>query len=73
MSRKQYRGPSNSHEKKLTKKERRAQMAEQRAQLPREEVIPTEEDTAQIKNLALYSAIGIGILMAVMYYIFINS
>lgn len=73
MSRKQYRGAAHSHEKKLTKKERQAQTQEQRAQAPREEVIPTEEDTAQIKNLALYSVIGIAILMAIMYYFFINN
>lgn len=73
MSRKQYKGAARSHEKKLSKKERRRQMEEQRSQLPKEEVIPTEEDTAQIKNLALYSVIGIGLILMLMYWIFING
>lgn len=74
MSRKQFRVPSSTHEKKLSKKERRAQLEEQRAQqVPQEEVVPTEEDTAQIKNLALYSTIAILALLFLMYWIFING
>lgn len=73
MSRKQYKGFVSSHEKKVTKKERQRQMKEQRAQAPQEEVVPTEEDTAQIKNLALYSVIGIGLILLLMYWIFING
>ncbi len=73
MSRKQYKGPAHSHEKKLTKKERQEQAREQRNQLPREEVIPTEEDTIQVKNLMIALVIGIFLLTALMYYIFMNS
>ncbi len=73
MSRKQYRGAASSHERKLSKKERQEQTLEQRAQLPREELIPTEEETTQIKNLALYSVIGIGLILLLMYWIFING
>lgn len=73
MSRKQYKGPAHSHEKKLTKKERQAQAKEQLAQAPREEVIPTEEDTIQVKNLMIGLVIGIFLLTALMYYIFMNS
>lgn len=73
MSRKQYKGPAHSHEKKLTKKERQAQAREQMTPLPQEEVIPTEEDTVQVKNLMIILGIGIALLTALMYYIFMNS
>lgn len=73
MSRKQFKVAGSTHEKKISKKERQRQVKEQRAQLPKEEVVPTEEDTVQIKNLALYSVIGIGLLLFLMYWIFINS
>lgn len=73
MSRNQYRGFSSSHEKKQTKKERQEQLANSGASLPPEEVIPTEEDTAQIKNLALYSIIGISVLLGFMYWLFTQN
>lgn len=73
MSRKQFKVAASTHEKKVSKKERRAQQATQPTQAPKEEIIPTEEDTVQIKNLALYSCIGIGLLLFLMYWIFINS
>lgn len=73
MSRKQYKGFSSSHEKKLTKQERKEQIANSQSSLPKEELIPTEEDTAQIKNLALYSIIGIGLLLALMYWLFTKN
>ncbi|BDS12928.1 hypothetical protein [Aureispira anguillae] len=73
MSRKQFKVAGSTHEKKVSKKERQKQLKEQRAQLPTEEVVPTEEDTVQIKNLALYSIVGIGLLLLLMYWIFINS
>lgn len=80
MSRKQFVVPASSHEKKLTKKERKAQLEEAQKnnqqmmqQVPQEEVQVTEEDTAQIKNLALYASIGIGLLLLLMYWIFING
>ena len=67
MSRKQFKVASSTHEKKITKKERKEQNRQQA------EMIPTEEDTAQIKNLTLYAIIGIGLLLMLMYWIFINS
>lgn len=77
MSRKQFIVPASSHEKKLSKKERKAQQGEQGTQqivqVPQEEVQVTEEDTAQIKHLALYASVGIGLLLLLMYWIFINS
>ena len=69
MARRDFKPHVSSHERKLSKKERKQQMAN----APRQEVVPTQEDTVQIKNLALYSMIGIGILLFVMYRIFINS
>ncbi len=69
MARREFKPHVGSHEKKLSKKERREQMAN----APRQEVVPTQEDTVQIKNLALYSIIGIGILLFIMYRVFINS
>jgi len=73
MSRKQFKVAASSHEKKLTKKQRRAQQQDQPVNIPQEEILPTEEDTVQIKNLALYSCIGIGVLLCLMYWIFISS
>ena len=76
MSRKQFVVPASSHEKKLSKKERKAQQSEQGSQMkpiPQEEIQVTEEDTTQIKNLALYASIGIGLLLLLMYWIFING
>jgi len=70
MSRKQYKPHVSTHEKKLTKKERKKQLEEQRNQ---QNVDVTEEDTMQIKNLALYATIGILLLLALMYWLFINS
>ena len=69
MARRDFKPHVSSHEKKLSKKERREQMAN----APRQEVVPTEQDTVQIKNLALYSVIGIGVLLFIMYRVFINS
>lgn len=73
MSRKQFKVAGSTHEKKVSKKERQRLAKEQRAQLPQEEVVVTEEETVQIKNLALYSVIGIGLVLALMYWIFISN
>lgn len=69
MARRDFKPHVSSHERKLSKKERKQQMAN----APKQEVVPTQEDTVQIKNLALYSMIGIGILLFIMYRVFINS
>ncbi len=73
MSRKEYRGFSSSHEKKMTKKERKEQLDNARAAMPQEELIPTQEDTEQIKHLALYATIGIGLLLLLMYWLFMKN
>lgn len=73
MSRKQFKVSGSTHEKKVSKKERQRIAKEQRSQLPVEEVVVTEEETVQIKNLALYSVIGIGVILALMYWIFISG
>lgn len=67
MSRKEFKVSGSTHEKKLTKKQRKAQ------NLNKSEVTPTEEDTAQIKNLTLYTCIAIGLLLMLMYWIFIKG
>lgn len=73
MSRKQYKPHVSTHERKLSKKERKAQLEQSRANIPQEELVPTEEDTVQIKNLALYSIIGIALVLILMYWLFMNS
>lgn len=73
MSRKQFKVSGSTHEKKVSRKERQRIAKEQRSQLPAEEVLATEEETVQIKNLALYSIIGIGLILALMYWIFISN
>lgn len=73
MSRKQFKVSGSTHEQKVSKKERQRLAKEQRSQLPVEEVVVTEEETVQIKNLALYSVIGIGVILALMYWIFISN
>lgn len=73
MSRKQFKVTGGTHEKKITRKERREQVGTQQEIVPDEELIPTEEDTAQIKNLFLYSCIGIVVVLLFMYWTFINS
>jgi hypothetical protein len=73
MSRKQFKVSGSTHEKKVSKKERQQSAKEQRSQLPVEEIVVTEEETVQIKNLALYSVIGIGVILALMYWIFISG
>jgi len=73
MSRKQFKVSGSTHEQKVSKKERQRLAKEQRSQLPAEEVVVTEEETVQIKNLALYAVIGIGLILALMYWIFISN
>jgi hypothetical protein len=77
MSRKQYIPHGSSHEKKLTRKERK-QLAKdnpivQQTEQPMMVSAPTEAERRQIRTFTL---IGIGaliILLMLMYYIFISS
>ena len=77
MSRKQYIPHGSSHEKKLTRKERKQQAKDnpivQQTEQPMMVSAPTDAERRQIRNFTL---IGIGaliILLILMYYVFINS
>ncbi len=73
MSRKQYKPHVSTHEPKLSKKERKAQRNTNISAAPVEEVVPTDQDTAQVKNLVLYSVIGIALVVILMYWLFMRS
>ncbi len=70
MSRKQFKVAGSTHEKKLSKKERKAQIGKN---INKAEITPTKEDTVQIKNLTLYTCISIALLLMLMYWIFISG
>ena len=77
MSRKQYIPHGSSHEKKLTRKERKQQAKDnpivQQTEQPMMVSAPTDAERRQIRNFTL---IGIGaliILLILMYYVFISS
>ena len=70
MSRKQFKVAGSSHEKKLSKKERKAQTGQN---IKQEEIVPTEQDTVQIKNLTKYAVLGIGLLLMLMYMVFMSG
>ena len=77
MSRKQYIPHGSSHEKKLTRKERKQQAKDnpivQQTEQPMMVSAPTDAERRQIRNFTL---IGIGaliILLILMYYVFMNS
>jgi hypothetical protein len=70
MSRKQFKVAGSSHEKKLSKKERKAQIGQN---IKQEEIVPTEQDTVQIKNLTKYAVLGIGLLLMLMYMVFMSG
>ena len=70
MSRKQFKVAGRSHEKKLSKKERKAQIGQN---IKQEEIVPTEQDTVQIKNLTKYAVLGIGLLLMLMYMVFMSG
>ena len=77
MSRKQYIPHGSSHEKKLTRKERREQAKNnpivQQTEQPLMVSAPTETDKRQIRILTIVGFAGLVVLMLLMYYIFINS
>ena len=82
MSRKQYTPPAKSHEGRITPKKekelRKKQMEEAGMQeqfVPQEtpeELIPTEEDKQQLRNLSLIAGGFILMLLAVMYWLFVS-
>ena len=77
MSRKQYIPHGSSHEKKLTRKERREQAKNnpivQQTEQPQMVSAPTETDKRQIRILTIVGFAGLVVLMLLMFYIFINS
>ncbi len=79
MSRKQFGPTGSSHEKKLTRKERKILAKENPIISPttQEQPVlvsaPTESEKKQLRNLTLYAVIGLVLLMALMYYSFISS
>lgn len=70
MARHQYSPPGKSHEKKETRKERKIRRKELLEQQANRDIPTTEEDKEQLKNLGLYSAVGIVLLLGLMYYLF---
>lgn len=75
MSRKQYRPSGGSHEKKVTRKERKKMRAENpvNAEGNLEVIAPDENDKKQLRNLTIFSIIGLIALMILMYFIFVSS
>jgi hypothetical protein len=77
MSRKQYIPQGSSHEKKLTRKERKQQAKDnplvQQSNQPTMVSAPTESDKKQLRFLTLAGIAGLVLLMVLMYYIFINA
>jgi Fe2+ transport system protein B len=85
MSRKQYLPPAKTHEGKNTRKKEKEELAKQQAEFQAQQelveqpveqettVIPTEEDKAQLRKLIIFSSVGIGLLLFVMYYLFVSG
>ena len=87
MSRKQYTPPSQTHSKKQTRREQKTELAEQRKKYEEQKAeqdaqqvetdtslpMPTEEDKAQLRKLATWSAVGILVLLALMYWTFVSG
>jgi hypothetical protein len=75
MSRKQYIPSGSSHEKKITRKERKKQAVENPVVGNQPQLVsaPTEEDKKQIRNLTILAVVGLFILLGLMYYIFIKN
>jgi len=76
MSRKQYIPHGSSHEKKLTRKERKQQAKDNpivQTEQPMMVSAPTEEDRKQLRKYTILGVAALVLLMALMYYIFISS
>jgi hypothetical protein len=75
MSRKQYIPSGSSHEKKITRKERKQQAIENPVvgNQPQQFSAPTETDKKQLRNLTIVAVVGLFVLLGLMYYIFINN
>jgi hypothetical protein len=76
MSRKQYTPYGSSHEKKLSRKERKKIAKENPIINPEAPMLvsaPTEQDKKQIRSLTLLAVGGLVFLLALMYYIFVSK
>lgn len=75
MSRKQYTPYGSSHEKKISRKERKKITKENPIINPEAPMLvsaPTEQDKKQIRLLTLLAVGGLVFLLVLMYYIFIS-
>jgi hypothetical protein len=72
MSRKQYIPHGSSHEKKISRKERREQAKNNpMMQSPQEPMMvsaPTESDKRQLRNLTIIGVVSLVIILGLMYY-----
>jgi hypothetical protein len=78
MSRKQFGPTGSSHEKKMTRKERKVLAKENPITTNTNEqpllvTAPTESEKKQLRNLTILGIAGIVVLMLLMYYAFISS
>ncbi len=77
MSRKQFVPHQGSHEKKLTRKERKEQKLENSISTGNNEPVmvtaPDENDKKQLRNLTIISVIGLALLMVLMYMLFVSQ
>jgi len=79
MSRKQFGQTASSHEKKLTRKERKKLAAENpiigpvTQEQPLMVTSPTESEQKQLRNLSILGVAGLVLLLILMYFTFISS
>ena len=81
MSRKQFGPTGSSHEKKLTRKERKKLAAENpiiapttvTQEQPLMVTAPTESEKRQLRNLTILGVAGLVLLLILMYFTFISS
>ena len=75
MSRKQFGPQGSSHEKKLTRKERKKLAKENPIGSNQDSQFisaPTEEDKKQLNNLTIFAVVFLVLLLILMYYIFVS-
>jgi len=78
MARNKYSAPGKSHERPLSRKERKKlrdeMLAEQEAQqqpvVTEEDLAPTDEDKEQLRKIAIFGGIFVIGLLFFMYYMF---
>ena len=74
MSRKQYVPHQGSHQKKVTRKERKQQLLENpiNNEGPIVVTAPDENDKKQLKNLTFFAVVGLFLLLILMYFVFVS-